>query len=70
MDRRVAAVVQGFAALTPTQRNECVTLLSDYINGTQITKERIVRESGRDWGGAITKVDLGPTSQACPCCGR
>ncbi|KDN74810.1 hypothetical protein ABZ568_37275 [Streptomyces olindensis] len=69
MDSKVAAVVKGFIALTPVQRDEFVRLANEYTNGGQFTRDRIVRESIRDFGG-ITKVDLGPTSQGCPCCGR
>jgi hypothetical protein len=67
MDSKVAAVLQGFTALTPTQRAEFVTRVNEYINGDPDTKDRLTKESRRDW---ITKVDLGPTSRACPCCGR
>lgn len=67
MDSKVAAVMQGFAALTPAQQAEFITVINRYIGGDLITKDRIVRESRRDW---ITKVDLGPVSQSCPCCGR
>lgn len=69
MDRNVAAVIQGFVALTDAQGAEFVESVNEYINGAAPTKERIVREARRDFG-AITKVDLGPVSQACPCCGR
>lgn len=67
MDSKVAAVVQGFAALSQVQRAEFIAVVNRYIDGDLITKDRIVRESRRDW---ITKVDLGPVSQTCPCCGR
>ncbi|MGW2239471.1 hypothetical protein [Streptomyces sp. NPDC001759] len=67
MDSNVATVVQGFIALTPTQRAEFVTEINQFISGDQYTQNRIRRESTRNW---ITKVDLGPTSQVCPCCGR
>ncbi|NED18661.1 hypothetical protein G3I31_11060 [Streptomyces sp. SID9913] len=67
MDSKVAAVVQGFTALTPDQQDEFVTAVNRYIKGDWLTKDRIRKDSARDW---ITHVDLGPTSQNCPCCGR
>ncbi|MEU8523953.1 hypothetical protein [Streptomyces sp. NPDC048577] len=67
MDNKVAVAVQGFIALTPAQRTEFITLLNSYNQGAPVTQERIRRESLRDW---VTKVDLGPTAQTCPRCGR
>ncbi|WP_327067569.1 hypothetical protein [Kitasatospora sp. NBC_01302] len=67
MDSKVAAVLQGFIALTPTQRAEFVTVVNEYIGGNPPIQDRLTEESRRDW---IIKVDLGPTSQICPCCGR
>ncbi|WP_405585514.1 hypothetical protein [Streptomyces sp. NBC_01092] len=67
MDNKVAVAMQGFIALTPTQRAEFITLLNNYTQGTSATQERIKRESLRDW---VTRVDLGPTTQTCPRCGR
>lgn len=68
MDSKVAAALRGFIALTPAQRDEFVTVANQYINGGPLTQERILDESTRRWG--ITKVDLGPTSQTCPYCGK
>ncbi|MDU9001639.1 hypothetical protein [Streptomyces mirabilis] len=68
MDSQVAAALRVFATLTQTQRDEFVTVVNNYINGDRPTQDRIVHESTRNW--AITKVDLGPTSQVCPACGR
>lgn len=67
MDNKVAVAMQGFIALTPTQRTEFINLINSYNQGTAPTQERIRRESLRDW---VTKVDLGPTTQTCPRCGR
>jgi hypothetical protein len=67
MDSKVAAVVQGFIALTSDQQNEFTTAVNRYIKGDWPTKDQIRKDSARDW---ITHVDLGPTSRNCPCCGR
>ncbi|APS17507.1 hypothetical protein TK78_00035 [Streptomyces sp. Tue 6075] len=68
MDSKVAELLLGFNALTPAQRNEFTLVINRYIEGDLITKDRIVRESRRDFG--ITKVDLGPTAQVCRYCGK
>ncbi len=68
MDSKVAGVLRGFHSLTPTQQSELITTLNQYIQGPPGTKERLVNEANRNFG--ITKVDLGPTSQVCGCCGR
>lgn len=67
MDSKVAAVVRDFAALTPAQQDEFVTVINRYLRGDRRTQDSIVREA-KDFG--ITKVDLGPTGQVCPRCGR
>jgi hypothetical protein len=70
MDSQVADVVRGFLALTPAQQDQFVDNLNEYIRGGPFTKDRIRRESTRNFG-PITKVDLGPTtSHTCACCGR
>lgn len=67
MDNKVAVAMQGFITLTPTQRTEFITLLNNYTQGTLATQESIKRASLKDW---VTRVDLGPTAQTCPHCGR
>ncbi|MEU6680996.1 hypothetical protein [Streptomyces sp. NPDC046925] len=67
MDNKVAVAMQGFIALTQAQQNEFIALVNSYNQGGAPDRERIRRESLRDW---VTKVDLGPTTQVCPRCGR
>ncbi|WP_042427962.1 hypothetical protein [Streptacidiphilus anmyonensis] len=67
MDSKVAGVLRGYINLTPAQRREFIDALNQYNQGTPVTQERLVNEANRQW---ITKVDLGPTSQVCGCCGR
>ncbi len=67
MDNKVAVAMQGYIALTPTQRAEFIRLLNNYNQGTPVVQEGIRKDSLRDW---VTRVDLGPTTQVCPRCGR
>jgi hypothetical protein len=66
MDRDTALVLNGFISLTPAQRDEFVEVVNSWINGTGGERTRVaasVRES-------ILRVDVGPTSATCGCCGR
>ncbi len=68
MDSKVAQLLLAFDNLTPAQRNEFVDVANRYINGDRLTKDGIIKHSKRDL--SITRVDLGPTAQVCPHCGR
>jgi hypothetical protein len=66
MDPDVARVMRGYARLTMAQRSAFVRQLNEYNEGTSAAQERIIKE-------AIEKsqrMDVGPTSGSCPCCGR
>jgi hypothetical protein len=66
MDPDVARVLRGYTSLTTAQRSAFVRHVNEYNEGTSAAQERIIRE-------AINKsqrMDVGPTSGSCPCCGR
>jgi hypothetical protein len=66
MDKATARVLQGFLSLSLTQRAELVTEMNRWINGSEHERS-LVAFGARE---SILKVDLGPTSSTCGCCGR
>lgn len=66
MNSKTERVFNGWLALSPAERRDFEKAVRDYNNGTS-TKQEELRESVRDH---VTKMQTGPLSQGCPCCGR
>lgn len=62
MQPDIDSLILIFNRLSEHQKNEAVQRLNEYIQGNQITKDRIVKESGQR--NAVKKMDVGPTSVA------
>jgi hypothetical protein len=58
-----------FDRLSDDQKREALRKLREYLDGGPITKQRIVRESGQQ-RNRIQRMDVGPTTGVCACCGR
>lgn len=66
MDRATATVVLGFTRLNDSQRREFMRKVSEYTGGSQQTKSLIASAAQRD----LLRVDMGPLSGGCACCGK
>lgn len=65
MDRATATVVRGFTRLSDSQRREFIQQLNMYVAGNHETKS-LIASAARD----VLRVDMGPLSGGCTCCGR
>lgn len=66
MNKQVAKVLNGYIALSATDKHEFVQEINKYIEGTDTTK-RILNEEVRK---AFGSVNFGPAPGGCPCCGK
>ena len=57
-----------FDELSESQKSEALRKLREYLEGDPITRERIVKESEQHRN--VHKMDVGPTTRVCTCCGR
>ncbi len=65
MDRATATVVLGFTRLNDSQRREFISKISEYSEGNRETKSLIASGAKH-----VLRVDMGPLSGGCACCGR
>jgi hypothetical protein len=65
MDRATATVVRGFTRLSDLQRQEFIRQISRYVEGNHETKFLIASAAGD-----VLRVDMGPLSGGCTCCGK
>ncbi len=69
MEPDVDSLILIFDRLSDSQKREAIRRLNEYLDGSPITKSRIVRESGQR--NVVKRMDVGPTSSGtCVCCGR
>jgi hypothetical protein len=69
MEPDVDSFILIFDHFSDHQKGEAVRRLNEYLQGGQITKNRIVKESGQR--NSVKKMDVGPTGIAgCVCCGK
>jgi hypothetical protein len=66
MNDKTRRVFNGWLALTVAERDEFDKALKEY-NAASSTKQRELRESSHD---RVIKMQTGPLSGGCPCCGR
>ena len=66
MNEKTNRVFNGWLALTENERNDFEKAVREY-QAAPIDKRARLRESTRDHA---TKMQTGPLSQGCPCCGR
>lgn len=66
MNRRIATVFQGYRTLTDNERDEFIETVNEYNRAGLEKKSRMTREATE----YTYKVDMGPVSTGCPCCGR
>lgn len=66
MDRATATVVRGFTRLSDSQRREFIQQINEYMEGNYERKALIASAAQRD----MLRVDMGPLSGGCPCCGK
>jgi hypothetical protein len=66
MNDKTKRVFNGWLALSDAERDEFKKARKEYKEATP-TKQQQLRESSRD---QIQKMQTGPLSQGCPCCGR
>jgi hypothetical protein len=66
VDKKIAALIRGFDSLNTAQRQEFIRKINTYIEGNYETKSFIIQESKQ----YLIRVNAGPLSEACPCCGR
>ncbi len=57
-----------FDGLSESEKREALRKLREYLDGGPIIRQRIVKESGQHRN--VQKMDVGPTSGVCACCGR
>lgn len=69
MNRSVALVLKGFTELLPSQRQEFIAEINNYLTGK--TQDQPLQKSIREsvQGNANT-VNFGPAPTGCPCCGK
>lgn len=66
MNEKTRKVIKGFTELNEDEKKEFIAKVNEYINGNTMVKEN-VRKSVNE---SHTAINLGPVSNACPCCGR
>lgn len=66
MDDKTKLVLNGFVNLDDDQRTELINEMNEWL------KLNSVQKSSSKYGikEAVQKIDLGPLSKSCPCCGR
>lgn len=57
-----------FDGLSEPEKREALRKLREYLEGGSIAKQRIVKESSQHRN--LQKMDVGPTTGVCACCGR
>jgi hypothetical protein len=67
MEPEIDGLIRIFDSLSATQQAEAIRRLNTYIEASQETRQRIIRESQP---GEVRKVDVGPLGRICPYCGR
>jgi hypothetical protein len=64
--KNVGIVFRGFTQLSQQEQSEFIELLNAYQSGTEFRK----RELRENVLGTVTKMQTGPHSPGCVCCGR
>lgn len=65
MNVKTKFVFRGFVELDATEREELITEMNKYIQGTVDLKESLTKIIRSD-----TTINFGPAPGGCPCCGR
>ena len=65
MNRKVAAVLNGYTRLTSSEQAEFLKELNRFVQGDQQLRKS-VNEDIR----SAERMELGPMRGGCPCCGR
>lgn len=68
MNEKTRKVVKGFMELNDEERKEFISKINEYMRGTTTEKETIRKSVVVESHAA--SINLGPASNACPCCGR
>lgn len=63
LSRASLQVLRGLLRLTNTDRQEVLSELTKFLQGTEPMRKSITESVER-------AVDLGPTNSVCSCCGR
>lgn len=66
MKNNVAKVLNGYLALSASDRQEFVKEINKYINGDERTKRVLNEEVSKSFDA----VNFGPAPGGCPCCGK
>lgn len=66
MNDKTKRVFNGWLALSATERDEFEKAVREY-NASTSTKQKELRETFSD---RVQKMQTGPLSQGCACCGR
>jgi hypothetical protein len=65
MNEKTKRVFRGWLELSSTEREEFQKAIDEYNRASE-TRKRELRESY----DRVIKMQTGPLSQGCPCCGR
>lgn len=68
MNEKTRKVIKGFIGLNDEERKEFIAKVDEYINGNTVVKENLRKSIMNE--SHTAGVNLGPLSNACPCCGR
>jgi hypothetical protein len=66
MNDKTRRAINGWLALSVSEREEFEKAIREY-NISTATKQRELREKFSD---RVSKMQTGPLSSGCPCCGR
>lgn len=65
MPTKVDLVLQGYAALSDTERAEFVRRVNELIDASEPRKKTLIEDLRKS-----TRLTMGPVGGGCPCCGR